>query len=464
MFCFSAGRMSLLDRGSGAELAGATIGSEPGRLVADDVSDPDLRAVLRTTIDVRALLPVAAVRSELTLVGVLDDAGKTVARVEFDQPSAWIRTLERAEALRPRARTIGLRGYAEDLGAVELLLRDGLGFEPDSEPVLEEAMLALGVPPGGVSSKVNVKLLPLERADEAATKILLRLVEVIEANLPGTITDIDAEFLHDLRVAVRRTRSVQRELAGVFAPEALAFWRGELRWLQAITGPARDMDVYVLDFEEFRAAVPAAFQADLDPLLSVLKSRRLVARGGMVRELRSARAQEALSGWRAFLERLPGMREDDRPAATREIASVAAERIAKVYRQMMRMGDAITPDTPAEPYHELRKKGKELRYLLELFGAQLFDQDVVAPMVKSLKALQDTLGRHQDREVQVATLRTMTGEVSAMPGGDAALMAMGLLVERLGRDEVAAREEFASRFAVFGSKEQRKLVKQTFAL
>ena len=50
------------------------------------------------------------------------------------------------------------------------------------------------------------------RADAAAALIAGRLVELIEANLPGTLADIDSEFLHDLRVGVRRTRSAQRQL------------------------------------------------------------------------------------------------------------------------------------------------------------------------------------------------------------------------------------------------------------
>jgi CHAD domain-containing protein len=182
----------------------------------------------------------------------------------------------------------------------------------------------------------------------------------------------------------------------------------------------------------------------------------------MVRALRSERAVEALRGWGAFLDGLVALPESDRPAAARPIASLAAERIGKVYRRMVRMGAAIDESSPAESYHELRKKGKELRYLLELFGAPLFQKDVVSPMIKTLKALQDTLGRHQDREVQVATLRGLTGEVGALPGGAQALMAMGLLVDRLGLDEAAARAEFAERFEAFASKRQRKLVKETF--
>jgi CHAD domain-containing protein len=129
---------------------------------------------------------------------------------------------------------------------------------------------------------------------------------------------------------------------------------------------------------------------------------------------------------------------------------------------MVRMGRAITPDCPAEEYHELRKKGKELRYLLELYGTPLFPPEVVKPMVKTLKGLQDVLGRHQDREVQKAMLQSLRDEVSARPGGSGALMAMGALVQRLGEDEQAAREEFAASFAAFASRAQRRLVKETF--
>ena len=39
--------------------------------------------------------------------------------------------------------------------------------------------------------------------------------------------------------------------------------------------------------------------------------------------------------------------------------------------------------------------------MLELFGTQLHSPEVVDPMVRALKALQDVLGRHQDREVLV---------------------------------------------------------------
>jgi CHAD domain-containing protein len=83
-------------------------------------------------------------------------------------------------------------------------------------------------------------------------------------------------------------------------------------------------------------------------------------------------------------------------------------------------------------------------------------------MIKALKGLQDVLGRHQDREVQMAMLGRLRGEVASMPGGPAALMAMGVLIERLEADAAAARSEFADAFLAFAATEQRRLVKRTF--
>ena len=61
---------------------------------------------------------------------------------------------------------------------------------------------------------------------------------------------------------------------------------------------------------------------------------------------------------------------------------------------------ASTTAARPEALHDLRKRGKELRYLLELFGSP-FPTNVVKPMVSTLKDLQEVLGRFQDRAVQI---------------------------------------------------------------
>jgi CHAD domain-containing protein len=311
-----------------------------------------------------------------------------------------------------------------------------------------------------VKAKVDVALAYDQRADAGAVAVMRRLLDVIGENMEGTISGEDSEHLHQLRIAVRRTRTVQRQLAAVFPPAELPGFRAEFRWLQQATGPARDLDVYVEDLDELRAMLPEDMRGDLDPLVPVLAHSRLAARADMTRALRSVRATQLFQDWEQLLETMVERSPRDRPAANRPIGKVAGKRIRKVYKRIVAMGRAIERDSPAEDYHELRKKGKELRYMLELFG--VFDEEAVTPFVKSLKSLQELLGRHQDREVQIAMLRASAEEVATLPRGGAACMAMGTLVDRLRVDEQAAREEFAERFAQLAAKPQRALVRETF--
>jgi CHAD domain-containing protein len=439
-------------------LNGTSAGLErpPERVVASELAPGPLRAALAPLIDVRALLPLAEVQVHERHLRILDAERKTVVRACIERPTL----AASGAALHARVRLVALRGHDSELERVRTALERALGLVRSLQPLVEEAVAALGGPPGGVSSKIAVELAFEDRADVAAVAVLRRLLEVIEQNLEGTIWDLDSEFLHDLRVAVRRTRSVQRQLRGVFPPAELERFRADFRWVQSATGDSRDLDVYLLEFEDMRALVTESMRAGLDPLRDVLSRRRRAARERMVAELRSDRFEALRTDWAAFLDRLPGLPEDDRPDAATTIGALAGHRIARVYRRMVKEGEVIDEHGPAEPFHELRKRGKELRYLLELFGSPLYPPAVVKPMIKTLKALQDVLGRHQDREIQIAALGDMSSELA---GDQDALLATGALIARLEDDQRRARGEFADRFARFASKAQRALVKDTFS-
>jgi CHAD domain-containing protein len=450
------GQLTLTRQGGDLPVARAEM-SKPSRpLFASDLPEGRLRMALAPLLGERALLPVVEIRNRERLFDVLDSERKTVARMRLQQPALGRRRL------RSRVHVTAVRGYEKALRRVASALTNDLGLQPTDQPLVDEAVTAAGSRPGGTSSRIDVELQRGERADAAAAAVLGALLEVTQANIGGAIEDLDSEFLHDLRVSVRRTRAVQRELRHVFEPTALTRFRAEFRWLQQVTGDARDLDVYLLEFDRMRELVPAPVRPDLDPLHAVLARRRAGAHRRMIRALRSERAVGLLSEWSSFLDRLPADGAAGL-AAARPIEAIAGERIAKVYARMVRMGDAIGPGSPSTEYHELRKQGKELRYLLELFGAALFRPGVVKPMIKSLKALQDVLGRHQDREVQAATLRSLSDAVAAASAGPAALMAMGVLVERLEEDQLAARGQFAATFSTFASKHRRKLVRETFS-
>ncbi|HWI07293.1 MAG TPA: CHAD domain-containing protein [Solirubrobacteraceae bacterium] len=456
----TADRLVLMDAATHAEQASAEHRAAARRLLVGDLPPGALRERLAPIVAMRALTPLARVRSRLLPIDVLDDLGKIVVRLRVEEPAVVPRG-DGKLALRPRLHVRGVRGFDDDFDRVLAILTSQAGLREAPRAVLDDAISALGGTVGGTPSKLRITLDPGQRADAAAVTILRRLLDVIEANTPGALADVDSEFLHDLRVAVRRSRALQRELRGVFAPEPLGFYRDGFRELQALTGATRDLDVQLLEFGDLAGGLGDGAGADVAPLRRLLERRLVAERGRMVAGLRSARTRALLAGWREFLDGLGDAPEDDRPDAARPIADVAAERIGTVYRRMVKMGRAIGDDSPHEALHDLRKKGKELRYLLEFFSS-LYPPQVVRPMVATLKDLQDVLGRFQDREVQADLLRALGDEIAAMGGGAAALMAMGVLVERLAEQQAEARAQFAASFAQFAAKPQRRIVAETF--
>ena len=413
---------------AGEELAAAP--GEPGaRLFAADVAPGPLRDALLARADVRALLPTASIRMRRLPLRILDGEGKTVVRLELTGASLLVGGRARG-ALTPRLAVTAVRGYDKALAGVRAVLEGDLALTEAGATLHDEAVVAAGGQPGGASSKLDVDVRTGQRADAATASVLEHLLATIDLNLPGTLDDVDTEFLHDFRVAVRRTRSVQRQMRGVFPPAELARARREFRRLQQITGPVRDLDVHLLDVDE----LIAAGRSELTPVRVVLDAHRRRERARMVRGLRSAPTRRTLDDWRALVAALPDRPEDDRPDAARAIETCAAERIAHVYGRMLRNGNKIDDAAPPEALHELRKSGKELRYLLELFGG-LFPDEVTKPLVRALKDLQDTLGRFQDREVQAEELRGLADDVAAREGGAEALLAVGALVADLAEQQ-----------------------------
>lgn len=315
-------------------------------------------------------------------------------------------------------------------------------------------------PPKG---KVTVALAPDQRSDAAVAAVLRALLELILANREGALPGRDPEYLHQLRICLRRSRMIQRQLAGVFPPLELRGFRTEFRWLQRATGQARDLDVHLGQFEALRALLPGPARPDLDPLRLVLEHWRLAAHGDTSRALRSRRTEDLLSDWEMLLESLVELPTADRDRATRPIGELSAHRVRRVYKDFLGSGEAITPTSPPAAVHALRKQGKELRYLLDLFGVPLHSADGLAPLIKPLKALQDVLGRHQDREVQIALLRSVAEEVATLNHGPRAVLAMGVLIDRLRSEIREARQELAGPMAELGAGEQRQLVKTAFA-
>jgi CHAD domain-containing protein len=310
------------------------------------------------------------------------------------------------------------------------------------------------------SAKPVLPLQPDMPAGEAVRRILQRLLEAMEANEEGTRADRDPEFLHDFRVAVRRTRSALSQLKAVLPPPVLERFRPEFAWLGEVTGPTRDLDVFLLCFADYRQSLPAEFGDALEPFGRFLAVHQRTEQRWLVEMLASPRYLQLKKDWAAVLAGFDPQASP--PAAGQPVVEIAGKRIRKVLRRAIREGEAIGDDSPAEDLHELRKTCKKLRYLLEFFQ-DLYPPQKIVRLIKSLKILQDNLGEFQDLQVQSAALQKFADQMAAEGEAPRSLLAMGMLIEGLQHRQKRAREELTGRFAAFSRRKNLRLFDELFS-
>jgi CHAD domain-containing protein len=426
-----------------------------------DIPPGQLRDKLAPVLEMRELLPLVNISSRIHTLRVLDKVEKTVARVLIEENRIRRRKGGKTMAQDNRVIVLPVKGYQKAFSKVVKTLAD-MNLQPAVEDLMLKALAVTGQQPGSYSSKLELQLDPGMRADQATRSILLRLLDIIEENEAGTRRGTDTEFLHDFRVAVRRTRSALTQIKGVLPTPVLNRYKREFAWLGQITTPSRDLDVYLLQFDDYKHSLPDSAQSDIEPLRKFLRRHQAIEHKVLVKRLDSVRYLRLKQNWRKFLLQ-PVSERSTLANAQRPVIEVACERIWRVYRRIIKEGRAITPDSPAEDMHELRKTGKKLRYLMEFFQS-LFPDSEIKALIKVLKQLQDNLGDFQDYEVQVMTLREFSKQMVIEDAAPAeTLLAMGMLIEGLERRQQAAHEEFAACFAEFERQENREHFRQLFA-
>lgn len=379
---------------------------------------------------VRALTPLISTNVVSRDVTARNDDEKIVARILWE---------EMTEAEHPGERPLvrvsveALRGYARDAASIARELVASGDFAPARNTVAEEWLsrapaLAAGRP-------LISAAMPAEVAMATA---LIGFLDAVEANVAGAIDDVDTEFLHELRVAVRRTRSLLKLTGDVLPARVAAGAAAGFKWLGDVTTPTRDLDVYLLELDNLARMLTVGVPADLDDFAVHVKRERAAAQRALVRALRSQRFVRLCAGWR---RKLTGLIEAAPESETGTVESLARERVLKAHRRVIKRSEALTPASPADDVHELRKRAKEFRYLLEVF-APVCDAQAHRDMVRTLKRLQEILGTFQDGEVQSAALRVFAERMVADgPVRAETLLAMGELSARLSDMQHRARSE-----------------------
>jgi len=440
----------LRQRSDNAELDREAIATPP--TFANQFQRQSLKKRLHPVLAMRSLIPVATVDFAIFQAKLLNPEEKTVA---------WL-CIENYPSLHCcRATLKPVKGYQHTVDTAIAFMTAKLGLVPVHEPLIDLVLSRHARNPRDYTAKLDISLVGGLRAEIACKNLYNRLLDIMKANEPGVIADIDSEFLHDFRVAIRKTRTGLGQLKGVLPEPAQSEFSGFFSWLGQITGPTRDFDVYLLQFEGYKHCLPAFVQAHLDPLHAYLCARQQQSHLELAKQLRSDKYIEGMARWGRYLT---GQSADNppEPAAGWPVTQLADIRIWKAYRRVVREGDAISDVAAPETLHELRKSCKKLRYLLEFFES-LYPKKELKPLLRRLKGLQEVLGKFQDIQVQEAHLLQFGADLQARHVPAETLMAMGMLVRHLSDVQITVRAGFADSYSAFRGAKVQKGFKRLFA-
>lgn len=409
-----------------------------------------MRNTLDPLLEMRALLPVCTVDYQIYHVNIINNDEKIIVRLLIEEYGHFNNRVH----LQP------VKGYDKAAEHIAELLTATLNLTTADKPVLLSALQIQGRKPNDYSSKLNINLDPDMRADIASKYIYSHLLKAIKVNQQGTIANTDSEFLHDFRVAVRRTRAGLSQLKGILPDNFNAYYADFFSWLGQITGPTRDLDVYLLNFERYKCSLPISIREDLNPLYDFLLTKQQKSQKELAKKLQSTKYLSTLSEWEQYLKE-PSYKKPLEQNAKLTIKELADRRIWKIFTHVLREGEAITSLSPAEALHDLRKSCKKLRYLMEFFQS-LYPEQQIKHLIKNLKELQEVLGDFQDYAVQELTLKLFSEEMMTLNTPANTFLAMGVLIQDLDSHRCSIREEFASRFERFKQEENRLIFKVLF--
>ncbi len=267
-------------------------------------------------------------------------------------------------------------------------------------------------------------VLPGQSCAQALCAIARDCTWQFRLNEAGANGSNDPEYVHQMRVALRRLRSGLRAFATLLPAGIQERFAPHLRAIGAALGTARDWDVTV---EELILPLVRAHPGDA-------RLARLAEEATLLRDAARARCTAALQEGahrRVFADLLAylhcewqGEIEDPPP----RLEDFAAQRLEWLHRKVEKAAKgASAEDVPT--LHRLRITIKRLRYSLEFF-APLFPEADVRRYLNRMKSLQEDLGRLNDLANAYPRLAHCADENPSMAEGVA--FAHGWYAQQLG--------------------------------
>jgi len=209
----------------------------------------------------------------------------------------------------------------------------------------------------------------------------------VQSNVPGALLKLDKEYLHQVRVGLRRLRVALSITQRYRTDDELSALREQVAKLCIELGRSREWDVFVTQtLAPICTRLPE--HIGLREILSMSERARKKQHAGMESSLASPEFQRMLLRFGAW------MHGEQWGGEETTLEKFAVEILKKRWKLVVKYGNALSGEDAAQ-LHALRIACKKLRYSIEMFGS-LFAASRTKGYEAVLAELQDILGTLND--------------------------------------------------------------------
>lgn len=246
----------------------------------------------------------------------------------------------------------------------------------------------------------------------------------------GVIRGFDDEFLHQYRIAIRRSRAIAESISEIHSDAELRKAAKTLKKHAQATSELRDLHVFLADLEQWQLREGAGMALVSSGARSYFANLADAEQQALAKRLTGKKYRKDMERWHQLISSRH-FKKITRKLTSEDIRKALDKRIQR-YNTMVQQ---LSKQAPDEDYHRLRKRLKRIRYLAEL------DKPAFREMLRQLKYRQQKFGDFQDLHVQLSMLARFRDSIATEPDMLESVAGLNSLIQDLESEKSSVRDE-----------------------
>ncbi|MBL3558632.1 MULTISPECIES: CHAD domain-containing protein [Marinobacter] len=246
----------------------------------------------------------------------------------------------------------------------------------------------------------------------------------------GVIRGFDDEFLHQYRIAIRRSRAIAESVSETGGDSDLRKATKALKGHARATSQLRDLHVFLADLERWQLQEDTQSALVSSGARSHFANLADVEHRALAKRMAGKKYRKDMDTWHQLITSRH-FEKITRKLTTVDIWKALNKRI-KQYNALTRQ---LSQQAPDDDYHSLRKLLKRIRYLAEL------DKTAFPEMLRQLKHRQQRFGDFQDLHVQIDMLTTFRNGIATEPDMLEPVAGLNDLIAGLAAEKASMRDK-----------------------